>query len=114
MASLLTNFTSETQVGTGSTSLVSTTSSEQKFIGKATFTNTSTLPVEITVWRVFTATTPTTGSGGNWLDIKTIQPGKVWECDKLEQHVLGSLMSVFATAGTASVINADLSGVTES
>lgn len=114
MASILGNFTSETQVGTGSTSLTSTLSTEKKFIGKATFTNTSALPVEVTVWRVLTATTPTTGSGGNWLDIKTIQPSKVWECDKLEQHVLGGLMSIYATAGTASVINADLSGVTES
>ena len=114
MASTLGNFTSETQLGTSSTSLVSTTSSEVKFIGKATFTNTSASAVEVIVWRVLTATTPAAGSGGNWLDKKTIQPNKVWECDKLEQHSIGNNMSIFATAGAASVINADLSGVTES
>ena len=114
MASTLGNFTSETQVGTSSTSLVDSTSSEVKFIGKATFTNTSASAIEVTVWRVLTATTPTTGSGGNWLDKKTIQPGKVWECDKIQGQALGNSMSIFATAGTGSVINADLSGVTES
>ena len=114
MATELANFTSETQVGTSSTSLVATSSSEVKFIGKATFTNTSASAIEVTVWRLLTATTPTTGSGGNWLDKRTVQPGKVWECDKLESQVLGNSMSVFATAGTGSVVNADLSGVVES
>jgi len=114
MASTLANFTSELQVGTGTTTLTNTSSSEVKFLGKVTLTNTSALGVEVTVWRIATATSPTTGSGGNWLDKKTIQPGKVWEVDKLEAHTLGNSMSVYAQAGTASVINADLSGVTES
>ena len=114
MSTTLANFTSETQLGTSDSQLVATTGSEKKFIGKATFTNTSASAVEITVWRLLTATTATTGSGGNWLDKRTIQPGKVWECDKLEGHVLGNSMKVSALAGTASVINADISGVTES
>lgn len=107
------NFTSETQVGTSATTLTSTSGTEKKFIGKATFTNTSVLPVLVTVFRIATASTATPGSGGNWLDERTIQPGKVWECDKLEQHVLGNTMKIVAIAGTASVINADVSGVTE-
>lgn len=114
MAASLENFTSEKKVGSVNTILVSTTGTEKKFIGKATFTNTSVLPVEVRIWRIATASTPTTTSGGNWLDVRTIQPGKVWEADKLESQVLGNSMSVYALAGTASVINADLSGVTES
>lgn len=110
----LANFTSETQVGTGATNLTTTGASEIKFIGKVTFTNTSAAAVEVVVYRILTATVIDATSGGNWLDKKTIQPGKVWECDKLESHVLGNLMSVKATAGTASVINADVSGVVES
>lgn len=114
MASTLNNFSSEKQLTLTADALASAGSSEKVFIGKATFTNTSSNPVEVTVWRIATATTPTTGSGGNWLDKKTVQPGKVWESDKLESHVLGSNMSVFALADTTGVINADLSGVTES
>jgi hypothetical protein len=114
MTATLANFTSETQLGTSDSQLVATTSTEKKFIGKATFTNTSAAAVEVTVWRIATTTTATTGSGGNWLDKRTIQPGKVWECDKLMGHVLGNSMQIRAVAGAASVINADLSGVTES
>ncbi len=114
MASTLTNFTSELQLTTSPITLTNTTSSEVKFIGKATLTNTSAVKVEVTVWRIATTSTPTATSGGNWLDKKTIQPGKVWEVDKLESHTLGQSMTIFAEADTASVINADLSGVTES
>lgn len=114
MASTLNNFKSETQLTTSAAAMASAGASEKLFIGKATFTNTSASAVEVTVWRIATATTPTTGSGGNWLDKKSIQAGKVWECDKIQGHVLGNSMSVFASADTASVINADVSGVTES
>ena len=113
MASTLANFTSEVQVGTGNTTLTSSSSTEVKFLGKVTFTNTSASAVEITVWRIATASVPTSGSGGNWLDKRTIQPGKVWECDKLEQHSLGNSMKAVASATVGSVVNADLSGVTE-
>ena len=114
MTATLDNFTSENRLGTSIADLVFTTGTEKKFIGKATFTNTSSSPVEITFWRIRQGSTPTEGSGGNWLDMKTIQPGKTWEATKLESHVLGPSMSVKAKAGTASVVNADLSGVTES
>jgi hypothetical protein len=113
MATELSNFTSETQIGT-TTTLVSTTSTEKKFIGKAVLTNTSTSAVEVTIWRLLTSTTPTSGSGGNWLDKRTIQPGKIWIVDSLTGQALGNSMSVKATAGTASVVNANLSGAVES
>ena len=113
MTTTLNNFTSETQLTTGEVAMVSTTSSEVKYIGKATFTNTSASAVEVTVWRILIATTGTTGSGGNWLDIKTIQPGKVWVCDKIMSHVLGNVMQISALADTGSVINVNISGTTE-
>lgn len=114
MTATLSNFTSERKVGTGSTKLVSTTDTETKFLGAVTFTNTSSSAVLVTVYRILTATAISSGSGGNWLDRKSIQPGKVWKVDKLESQVLGPSMSVFATAATAGVVNADISGVTES
>lgn len=114
MASTLNNFSSEKQLTSSADSLASSTESEKIFIGKVTFTNTSSSSVEVTVWRIATSTTPASGSGGNWLDKKSVQAGKVWECDKLESHVLGNSMSIYASADTDNVINADVSGVTES
>lgn len=114
MTATLGSFSHETKVGTGFTTLVSTTESETKFLGKVVFTNTSALPVEVTVWRILTATTPVAGSGGNWSIKKTIQPGKDKEFTGIESQVLDPSMSLIATAGTAGVINADISGVTES
>lgn len=113
MTTTLTNFTSETQLTTSAANLVSTTSSEKKFIGKATFTNTSTSNVEVTIWRLLTASSETTGSGGNWLVRKTIPAGTTWECYEIMGHSLGNSMSISALADTASVINADISGTTE-
>ncbi|GAG14205.1 unnamed protein product [marine sediment metagenome] len=118
MTAALDDFTSETQLGTdkdaAASILVSTTSTEKKFIGDVEYTNTSVSAIEVTVWRLLTATTATTGSGGNWLAKKTIQPGKVWSCPELRNSTLGISMSVRAIAGTGSVVNANLGGVTES
>ena len=113
MATTLDNFTSETQIAATATVLVSTTSSEKKFIGNATLTNTSSSNVEVTLWRILSATTATDGSGGDWLWKETIPANKTVRINKLIGHVLGGVMKIEAIAGTASVINADLSGTTE-
>lgn len=109
---VLSSFASELQVGT-STELVSTSASETKFIGKLVLTNTSSAAVEVTIWRILTATTPTTGSGGNWSSKKTIQPGKEWEVSTVMQQVLNPLMSIIASASTVGVVNANASGTIE-
>lgn len=113
MTTSLSNFSSETQLTTSEATIVSSTSSEKKFIGNATVTNTSTSNVQVTVWRVLTATTGTTGSGGNWIWRKTIPAGATEYIDKIMGHVLGNSMKISALADTASVINIDLSGTTE-
>lgn len=113
MATTLNNFTSETQLTTSETTLVSTTSSEAKFIGMVTVTNTSVNNVEVTFWRMLTATTGTAISGGNFLYKKTIPANKTERIDKLMGHVLGNSMKISALADTASVINVDISGTTE-
>ena len=110
----LADFTNETQLLTTVTTLVSASSSEVKQIAVCVFTNTSALAVEVVVYRILTASTIDSASGGNWIDKKTIQPGKAWACDKIEGQSLGNNMSAFATAGTAGVVNANLSGIVES
>jgi len=113
MATILSDFTSETQLSTTEVTLVSTNSSEKKFIGMATVTNTSTSNIEVTLWRIDDTTTGTTGSGGNWLWKKTIPANKTEIVDKLLGHVLGNSQKISGLAGTASVVNIDISGKTE-
>lgn len=113
MATTLTDFTSETQLTASEATLVSTNDSERKFIGMFTLTNTSSSNVEVTVWRLSTSTSGTTGSGGNWIWKKTVPANSTITVDKLIGHVLGFSQKISALAGTASVINADMSGTTE-
>jgi len=113
MTTTLNNFVSETQLTASEATLVSTNTSEKKFIGKFTLTNTSDSNVQVTLWRVASTTTGTTSSGGNWIYRETIPAGKVVTVDKLQGHVLGNSMKISGLAGTASVINVDVSGTTE-
>jgi hypothetical protein len=112
MTATLSNFTSETQLTTSEVSLTTTSSSEKKFIGNATVTNTSDSNVQVTIWRLSTATTGTTGSGGNWIWRKTIPAGATEYVDKIMGHVLGGSMKISGLASTADVLNIDISGTT--
>ncbi len=93
--------------------MLSTTSSEKKFIGMATVTNTSDSNVEVTLWRVASTTIGTTVSGGNWIWKKTIPANATERIDKIMGHVLGASMKISALAATTGVINVDISGTTE-
>ena len=114
MATSLKSFSIETQVALTDTDLIITIAGESVFIGKATFTNTSALPVVVTVWRLNSGTATTTGSGGNWLKEITIQPGRTTVCDEVIGHVLGGNMKLTAQASVVDVVNADVSGAVES
>ena len=113
MTTTLNNFTSETQLMTSETTLVSTNESEKKFIGAATVTNTSASNVAITFWRIGVAVTGTTGSGGNWFVNKTIPANQTERLDKLLGQVLGNSMKVTALASVTGVVNVDIGGTTE-
>lgn len=113
MTTSLSNHKSETQLTTSEATLVSTNTSEKKFIGKFTLTNTSDSNVQVTLWRIASTTTGTTGSGGNWIYRETIPAGKVVTVDKLQGHTLSNSMKISGLAATASVINVDISGTTE-
>jgi hypothetical protein len=113
MTTSLNSFTSETQLGVSASTLVNTNSSETKFIGNLTLTNTSTSNVEVTLWRINSATTETTGSGGNWIFKETVPAGKTVKVNKLVGHVLGNSQKISGLAATAAVINVDISGTTE-
>lgn len=113
MAATLSDFSSENQLGTTEETIVSTNASEKKFIGNFTLTNTSASNVEVTLWRIGATTTGTTGSGGNWIFNGTIPAGGLVKVNKLVGHVLGNSKKISGLAGTANVINVDVSGTTE-
>jgi len=113
MATRIDDFKSETQLTSSAVALVSSGNSDVRFIGKATVTNTSVLNVEVTFWRIATATTPVSGSGGNWIARETIGAGKTEDINELMNHALGNSMSIFGLADTASVVNFDCSGLIE-
>ena len=113
MATTLNSFVKETQLTASEATLISSQSSEKKFIGKCTLTNTSTDNVEVTLWLLLTATTGTTGSGGNWTFKETVPANRTVTVDKLQGHVIDNSMKVSGLAATASVINVNISGTTE-
>ena len=113
MATTLSNFVSESQLLTSATNLVTSNTSETRYMGKVTVTNTSDSNVEIYLWRILSGTTATTGSGGNWTVRATIPAGKETVIYALQGQVLGPGMALKGQAGTASVVNVDISGTIE-
>ena len=109
----LQSFTSETQLSTSATNIVTSNTSERKFIGMVTLTNTSTENVQVTLWRILTASTATTGSGGNWSFRETVPAGRSIIVDKFRGQVLNPSMAIKGLADTASVINIDISGTVQ-
>ena len=113
MTATLDSFASETMLTDVEQTLTSTNSVEKKFLGMATVTNTSTAPVEITVWRIATGSIGTEGVGGNWSIVKIVAAKQTERLDKILGQVLGNGMKVSALASVAGVVNIDLSGTTE-
>lgn len=113
MATTLNNFVNETQLGITVSSLEASTSTEKKFIGAASVTNTSTSNIEVTIWLLLTASTATSGSGGNWIYRKTIPAGRTERIDAIIGQVIDNSMTLSGAAGTANVINVNISGTTE-
>lgn len=113
MTTALSNHASESLLTDAETTLFSTTSSEDKFIGTATFRNTSTNPVEVTLWRIGLSTTGTEGSGGNEFDVFTIPARVTVHVDTLIGHTLAGSMKISGKASTTGVVSYDVSGTTE-
>jgi hypothetical protein len=98
----------EYQVPASATAAFTAGANESKLIINLTFTNTSSSDVLLTIWRLSSSTsTPTTGSGGNYLEQYTLSPGEIWSADKAIGKSVRKGQAIFLQAGTASVINAD-------
>ena len=113
MATTLNNFTIETQLTASEASLITTGATEKKFIGSILLFNTSTSAVEITFWLILTATTGTTGSGGNQSFTKTIPANSGLRVMDFAGQVIDNSMKFSGKADTTSVVNVSISGTTE-
>jgi len=113
MATTLSNFTIEEQLASSEETLISSGSSEKKFIGSMLLFNTSDVKVEVTLWLILTATTGTTGSGGNHAFFRSIPPRTGLRPSDLIGQVIDNSMKLSGQADTADVINVLISGTTE-
>lgn len=113
MATTLSNFAFETQVPATVANIITSLSSEKKFIGSLSLTNTSASNVEVTLWLILTDTTATSGSGGNWKWKGTVPAGRSISVSTMLGNVVDKSMALKAQASTGNVVNIDISGTTE-
>ena len=93
------------QIGTSATDIATTDSNQRAYVGQLSFTNTSTSSVLVTVYLLLTSATETSGSGGNWLLQKNVQPSEIWNpLQKTGALVMDPSFTLSATAATGSVI----------
>jgi len=113
MATTLSNFTIETQLASAEDTLISSGTSEKKFIGSILLFNTSISAVEVTMWLILAENSGTTGSGGNQSFVKTVPAGTSLRVTEFAGQVVDNSMKLSGQADTASVINVRISGTTE-
>ena len=113
MAVKLNSFTSEVQLPSTELSLVVSGSSETKFLGSIYVFNTATSNIEVTLWLNQSTTTGTTGSGGNQAFVGTIPANSGKKITLLGSQVVGKSMKLSGKADIGGVINAFISGTTE-
>ena len=112
MTTSLKNF-GQGQLTASEVTLVSSTSSEKKFMGAIQIFNTSTSNIEITFWLMLTATTGTTGVGGNQKYVRTIPAGTSRTIMDFQGQVIDNSMKFSGLASTTAVVNYPISGTTE-
>ena len=113
MTTTIDNFLTEQQLTASAADLITTGTSEKKFISNFLATNTSTSNIECTFWLLDTGTSATSGSGGNYSVKVTIAAGKEKQIYGLIGQTLGSSQKIMGLAGTTSVVNIVASGSTE-
>lgn len=107
------NHVTATQLTASESTLVSSSSSERKFIGKMFVTNTHTANVDVTFWLLPTTTAGTTGAGGNYAVSVSIPPGPAITIYSLIGNWINESYKLSGQASVANVVNVYVSGNTE-
>lgn len=90
--------------------IVSSSANSALFVGSAVFTNSNATTETVTVWRLGAGVAAT---ASNYLAKQAIPPGKTWLCRELLGQVVQDGAVIKASADTAGVVNANLSGTRE-
>ena len=112
MATNLENF-GQGQLTDSEVALVSSSSSEKKFLGAIYLFNTGTSRTDITFWLMNTADTGATGSGSNEKYCRTIPARGRLTIMELQGQVVDNDMKFSGKAGTTGLVNYTISGTTE-
>ena len=99
MTTTLKNF-GQGQLTDSEIALVSSSSSEKKFMGAIQLFNTSTVNIEVTFWLMLTATIGTTGVGGNQKYVRTIPAGTSRTIMDFQGQVIDNNMKFSGEAST--------------
>ena len=115
MTTTLNNFTvlTVTQLTTSELTLVSSATSEKKFLGAIEVFNTSLSNVEITLWLIPTADTGTTGSGSNESYVRTIPARSSKVISEFQGQIVDFVQKFSGKASVTGVINITVSGSTD-
>ena len=112
MATNLKNF-GQGQLTDSEVALVSSSSSEKKFLGAIQVFNTGTVETEITFWLMATATTGTTGVSGNQKYVRTIPPKISRTIMDFQGQVIDNDMKFSGKTSVDALVNYTISGTTE-
>lgn len=96
------------QVGITATTLFISDPATNTILRRLTFYNTSTSNVLVSVYKVRSGASA--GDAGTQVAEKTIAAGRSWVCFEVEGHVFPASGTLEAIAGTASVIDYNVSG----
>lgn len=108
MARTPTNFTHNNQLSSSAESLVSSVSSNtDAIIRKLSFYNSGSSNRTVTVYVVETSGT---AGAANTLAVKTITPGKTWNCIEIQGEILATGMSLQAAQDAGTDVNVNCSG----
>lgn len=103
-------FTIDETVSDSAETLVTTVSGQRKVVTAATFYNSDTSAVSLTLYRFASGGT---AGATNIIATKTIPAGASWVCRELINTVVQNGQVIQGVAGTAAKINAHISGILE-
>ena len=112
MTTSLKNF-GQGQLTASEVALVSSSSSEKKFLGAIYLFNTDTTETVVTFWLMDTATVGTTGSGSNEKYSRTLPARGRMTIMDFQGQVIDNSMKFSGLASTTAVVNYTISGTTE-
>lgn len=103
----LKELTIDTQLSTSAGEIISSAQNSQTYIGPVVFTNVGSSVELVTVWRLKDGEVAT---ATNYMEKKSIQPGRVWRCESCFGQVIEQGSNIQASTTNSSSVNVNASG----